>query len=99
MTPTRPLPLETRRLVRAWIWFWYNDITRMCVLLGLHLPFVLLGVYALFGPGEYLRNVAIGAYLAVFMWAMVDNDYTQLERIGLDVYRKPLRRSGIPAAS
>lgn len=99
MTESRPRPLETRRLVRAWIWFWYNDITRTCVLMGLHLPFVLLGSYALFGPGEYLRNVAIGAYLAVFFWAMVDNDYTQLERIGLTVYRKPLRRPETPAAS
>jgi len=90
---------EKRPLVRAWIWFWYNDVTRLGLMLGLPIPLVLLGAYSLFGPGEYLRNVAIFSYLLGLGWAMLDNDYTQLERIGLDVYRKPLRRTEPPAAS
>ena len=82
---------ETRPLVRAWIWFWYNDITRMLLLVGLHLPVVLLATYAIFGPGEYLRDVAVAAYMLTFCVMLVDNDYTQLRRIGLDVNRQPLR--------
>lgn len=82
---------ETRPLVRAWIWFWYNNVTRMLLLVGLHLPVVLLATYAIFGPGEYLRDVAVAAYMLTFCVMLVDNDYTQLRRIGLDVNRVPLR--------
>lgn len=84
------LPIEHRRLVRAWIWFWYCDATRLAVLLGVHVPLVLLGFYAVGGPSEYQHTVAFWAYAVVFGWALLDNDYTQLERIGLDVYRRPL---------
>lgn len=78
--------------MRAWIWFWFNDITRLVFLCGLHVPLLVLGCYAVFGPGVYLNQVAFWSYGVFFCWAMLDNDYTQLERIGLDVYRRPLAR-------
>lgn len=76
----------------AWIWFWFNDWTRLLIVgLGGHLLFFIPLLYALGVQGESLRSAAIGLYIAVFGWAMVDNDYTNLHKIGLDVYRSPLK--------
>ena len=31
---------------KAWIWFWYNDVTRSCLLMGIHLiPLALLLIW------------------------------------------------------
>ncbi len=82
---------EHRKLVRAWIWFWYNDVTRLLgVMFGLHLVVVLPVLMALGLQGENLRHGVVGAYVFVLAWAFLDNDYSQLRRIGLDEYRKPL---------
>lgn len=83
-------PQEKRRLVRAWIWLWYHDYTRLALMLGLHLPLVLLLSAWLFGTGEYLRTVALLTYGATFAWLMLDNDYSNLRRIGLNESRRPL---------
>lgn len=82
--------METNRLKRAWIWIWYNDITRLCVLLGLPVIPVMLIAMSIFGPGEYLRTVAGAAYILFFGWAMIDNDYSNLRRIGMNEYRKKI---------
>lgn len=81
---------ETRKIVRAWIWFWYNDVTRLAVLLGV--PAILAAVVlAWLGvDGEARKNGVLATYVACFMWALLDNDYSQLNRIGLTVYRRPL---------
>ncbi len=77
---------------RAWIWFWFNDWTRLLVVgLGGHLLLFIPLLYALGVQGEALRSASIGLYLAILGWAMVDNDYTNLNKIGLDVYRRPLK--------
>lgn len=83
---------ETNKLNRAWIWFWYNTTTRfLLVLLPGHFIFTipLLAYFSV--DGEIIRNFAIFSYVLVIILAMCDNDYTNLNRIGLDTNRKPLR--------
>lgn len=81
---------ETNKFKRAWIWFWYNDITRICIITGLPIiPILLLCCY-LFGTGEYLRGVAMFSYCFFVGWAFLDNDYSNLRKIGLDEYRRKL---------
>lgn len=90
--------LETRQeqnpLKRGWIWFWYNDTTR---LLGVLLPSyfaVLLPLLLWLGlPAAYMRETVSLVYILVVAWAMIDNDYTNLNRIGLDAYRRPLNQN------
>ena len=84
---------ETNPLKRFWIWFWYNTATRFLVIL---IPsyFVILIPLLLYleVPEPYFRHILSGAYAGGFVWAMLDNDYSNLERIGLDVDRRPLRK-------
>ena len=82
--------METNKFIRAWIWFWYNDITRLCIILGLPVIPVIAVVAAVFGPGEYLRTVAGFTYIFIFGWALLDNDYSNLRRIGMDEHRKKI---------
>lgn len=83
---------ETRPLVRAWIWFWYNDVTRLLlILLPGHLLLTLPLLYWLGFTGESLRTGTSLLIATGYFWAFIDNDYSQLHRIGLSVYRKPLR--------
>lgn len=86
--------MEKNPFKRAWIWFWFNDATRfLLVLCGGHLLILVpLLVYAGVS-GEALRTATIAAYLLGILVAMCDNDYTKLHRIGLDVYRRPLRNT------
>ncbi len=81
---------ETNKLKRAWIWLWYNDAIRLCVLGGLTtLPVVTVAYY--FGlRGESLRFVAVASYVMQFGLALLDNDYSNLRRIGLNEYRTKL---------
>jgi len=79
---------ETNKLIRAWIWLWYNDITRICVLIGLPVIPVIVIARVIFDQGEYLRLVAGITYVVFFGWAILDNDYSNLRRIGMDERRK-----------
>jgi RsiW-degrading membrane proteinase PrsW (M82 family) len=84
------------RLRHAWIWFWYSDATRLLlVLLPGHFVVTLPLGYAL-GMREGLRDWAVFTYVAGFVWAMSDSDFTRLEEIGLDAHRRPLRRKEQP---
>jgi len=74
-----------------WIWFWYNDITRFCLLFGLPSIILVVVCWLVIGPGEYLRTVAMITYGVFFAWALLDNDYSNLRRIGMDEYRRKLR--------
>ena len=81
---------ERRPLVRAWIRFWYNDATRILLMLGVPL-LPLVALLAWLGiDGEARRGVVTMAYVLLIAWLLVDNDYSNLRRIGLDEYRKPL---------
>ena len=83
--------MEKNKLKRAWIWFWYNTTTRFLVIL-IPTYFVLLipALIALGVPGEHMRHWLTFIYLAGFGWAVVDNDYENLYRIGLDTERRPM---------
>lgn len=76
---------------KGWIWFWYNDITRwVVVMFGLHLiPTIFVCLY--FELGEISRTILAVQYMLVFWWAVIDNNYSNLRKIGLDEYRKPLK--------
>lgn len=82
----------------VWIWIWFNDVTRFLIpLLGLHLVVTLVGL-DLSGlrqslSVEVMKSILIGQYSLFFLWAMADNDYENLNRIGLTVDRTPLIRA------
>lgn len=77
--------IEYNPVKRWWILFWYNDITRLLVVL---IPsyFVVLIPLLLYLDlsGETIRNVLTVVYLCIFCWGVLDNDYTNLHRVGLD---------------
>ncbi|EGR2227201.1 hypothetical protein DZF79_02895 [Vibrio parahaemolyticus] len=91
---------EKNKLKRMWISFWYNNSTRSYfVLLGLHLiftlpaviyPLSLLGVSFDFESGKFLAAIL---YLSVAYWAIIDNDYSNLRRIGLNERREKINQS------
>jgi len=75
---------------KAWIWFWYNDVTRGLMLMGIHLiPIATFMVWAGV-DGEIIKNTLIGVYLVGIVWGIVDNDYSNLRKIGMDEYRNKL---------
>lgn len=85
---------ETNKLKRAWIRFWYNDITRVfLVMFPGHFLFTWPVLQYLGASGEVIKNFAILSYMVVFLLGMIDNDYTNLYRIGRDVNGRPLKRS------
>ncbi len=79
--------------MRWWILFWYNNVTRACVLLGVPSAMLCLVFWYCFGTGEYLRDVALWSYGLLFFWASLDNDYSNLRKVGLDEYRRPLGKA------
>jgi hypothetical protein len=91
------LPEEKNKLKRAWIWFWYNNTTRfLLILFPSYLALVIPALLYLNFTGEAMRHTISLIYVAGIFWAMMDNDYSQLERIGLDVDRRPLRKQQQP---
>lgn len=85
---------EKRRFVRAWIWFWYNNATRLFVVLfPSYFIFLIPALQHVGLEDQTFRQTLSFVYLAVFGWAVLDNDYSNLERIGLDVERRPLTKS------
>ena len=78
------------KIERGWIWLWYNDITRLCVLTGVPSLLIVFICFLLFGSGEYLRIIAGFSYVVFFVWASVDNDYSKLRRIGMTEFRRKI---------
>ena len=83
--------METNKFKRAWIWFWYNDVTRWGTVLGIPSIFMVVVVYGLFGWGEYLLCIAVISYIIFLAWAIIDNNYSNLRRIGMDEYRNKIK--------
>lgn len=79
--------------VRWWILFWYNDITRVFLLLGIPSVILYFILWYCFGTVEYLRDVALWSYILLFVWALFDNDYSNLRKVGFDEYRRPLGKT------
>ena len=91
---TKLLPgSEQNRLKRAWIWFWYNDTSRFLFVMFGGFTAIVATLLYLAGAAEYtdFRYVISIIYIGFSAWAMVDNDYENLNRIGLTVYRKPIK--------
>mgnify|MGYP001250052153 CR=1 FL=1 len=83
---------EINPLKRAWIWFWYNDVVRFLVILIPTYFVVVIPLLFFVGvPPKYMGNTLSLIYMIGCVWAMLDNDYSNLRRIGLDEYRKPLK--------
>lgn len=83
---------ESRLWVRAWIWFWYNNTTRcLVVLFPSYFVLIIPALLQLELSDEAFRRTLALVYFAVFAWAVRDNNYANLERIGLDVERRPLK--------
>ena len=82
--------METNKYKRAWIWFWYNDITRICILLGAPLIPVAAMLMLLNINPEIIRKICVTIYAMLFAWMIMDNDYSNLRRIGMDEYRRKL---------
>jgi len=83
--------METNKIKHFWIWFWYNDTTRLCVLFGAYLPLIAIFLYRAGLDAEAIKRTIIFIYLAVIVWAIVDNDYSKLRHIGLDEHRRKLK--------
>ena len=85
--------MEKNKIKIAWIWLWYNDITRVFIVLiptyfVVLIPFMLyIGV-----PENAFSNILSIVYVIVLVWGVCDNDYSNLRRIGLDEYRRPINR-------
>lgn len=79
------------KLHAAWIWFWYNDMTRMfLVVMPTHYAFI---VPLLLWSGmdvESIGGVLWPIYGLILFWAFIDNDYSNLRKIGLNEYRQKL---------
>lgn len=83
--------METNKFKRAWIWLWYNDKTRLCVLLGLPTLLIIFILLVVFGDRDWVRFFAMVHYVGMIYWMLLDNDYSNLRRIGLNEYRKKLK--------
>lgn len=81
---------ETNQFKRIWIRFWYNDYTRLLfVMCGLHL-LITAPIPILLGLPP--KPVIIILYILMILLAFYFNDYTNLNRIGLDVHGKKLKK-------
>lgn len=74
-----------------WIWFWYSDLTRMFVVLIPSYFVILIPLLVWIEvPESYFASILSFCYFFVFFVAMMDNDYSNLRKIGLDEYRRKL---------
>lgn len=80
------------KLNHFWIWFWYSDITRIFIVLIPSYFLLLIPLLFLFEIStSYFASILSFTYLFVFFVAMMDNNYSNLRKIGLDEYRKKLK--------
>ncbi|MDD5151925.1 MAG: hypothetical protein PHC28_15845 [Flavobacterium sp.] len=77
---------ETDKFKRFWIWFWYNDYTRIFWVL-LPIPSIIIITLLMYIglPGQYAADLLITTYLGLLIWGIYDNDFSKLERIGRNV--------------
>lgn len=82
---------ETNVFKRAWIRFWYNGWTRIFVVLAPTYFIILVPLlHVLNVCGEATRIILQVVYIGVLAWAIIDNDFTNLYRIGRNVHGKRL---------
>lgn len=82
---------ETNKLKRLWVWSWYNDFTRIFVIMLPSYFVILVPLLHILGlPDKYMLDTILTIYMIVLMLAFCHNDYSNLRRIGLNEYRKKL---------
>jgi len=82
---------EENKIKRFWIWLWYNDIFRIFFVL---IPsyFIILVPFCCYFFGENTSKAILPfVYLFVFAYAMINNDYSNLRRIGMNEYREKIK--------
>lgn len=84
--------------MKYWIVFWFNDYTRvLLVLFGGHLLLTAPLTYAILLfiglPAEHWRLCFVFPYLSILGWALLDNDYSKLRRYGRNEYGKKITNS------
>jgi len=84
-------PTEMNKFKRWWIWIWYNDITRIfLVMCPIWAVFAVILMAYLKIDFPIIRPVITGLWGILFLLMVTDNDYSNLRRIGLTEYRKPI---------
>ena len=86
----RSVEQEKNKLKITWIWLWYNDVTRILVIFGFPSIIAVAIGRLLSVDADHLQKIALAVYVFVFFWASVDNDYSNLRRIGLNEYRNKI---------
>lgn len=82
---------ETNKFIRLWIWTWYNDYTRLFVVMLPSYFVILIPLLHICGlPDKYMMDTILSIYVIILMMAFCDNDYSNLRRIGLNEYRRKL---------
>lgn len=69
----------------VWAWFWYNTVTRICVVLvPTYMVFVVPFLhYVVKVPPSDMANTISAIYLFVFMIAVYDNDFSKRRKYGI----------------
>ena len=69
----------------VWAWFWYNTVTRICVvLIPTYMVFVVpFLIYVVKVPASDMANTISAIYLLVFMIAVYDNDFSKRRKYGI----------------
>lgn len=81
-----------KKINNCWIWFWYCDITRLFFVLIPSYFVLLVPTLLLFNvPEEHFKSILMFTYIGVFLFALIDNDYSNLRKIGLNEYREKLK--------
>ena len=81
---------ETNKFKRLWISLWYHDTTRLLVMMGFPVVITFFILKVSFELNSIPPEVYATQYVLIFCWMMIDNNYSNLRRIGLDEYRKKL---------
>jgi hypothetical protein len=74
-----------RGLLVAWVWFWYNTVTRIFfVLLPTYMVFLIpFFVYVIKVPPNDMANSLSAVYLLIFIIAVYDNDFSKRQKYGI----------------
>lgn len=78
------------KLEYAWIWFWYNDITRIFFVVIPSYFIIIIPLILWIFPDiseESFKTTLIFTYMVVLLFAFNFNDYTNLNKIGLTTNR------------
>ena len=79
--------IELNPIKRMWIRTWYNDWVRMFVILFPSYMIGLIPVLLILNlPKEVTGYIISIVYFGLILLSVHYNDYTNLNRIGLDVY-------------